>query len=82
MLLLEDVTLYPDSTEEQSSFSLLMGVSPMVRLFQNNAWLVELIQFMYNKGHLRVSLGVKDHQTRKQATCIADLAGVDPPAHL
>ena len=35
---------------------------------------------MYDKGHLPVPLGVKGHQTRKQATSIADLAGVDPQA--
>jgi hypothetical protein len=43
-----------------------------------SAWLIKLIQFVYNKGHLPVPFGVKDHQTCKQATSIADLAGVDP----
>jgi hypothetical protein len=45
-----------------------------------SAWLVELVQFVYDKGHLPVPIGVKGHQTRKQATSIADLAGVDPQA--
>ena len=45
-----------------------------------SAWLVELIQFVYQKSHLPIPKGIKGHQTRKQATSIADLAGVDPQA--
>jgi hypothetical protein len=43
-----------------------------------SAWLVELIKYVYEKGHLPIPQGIKGHQTWKQATSIADLAGVDP----
>ena len=43
-----------------------------------SAWLVELIEFVYLKSHLPVPQGIRGHQTRKQATSIADLAGVPP----
>jgi hypothetical protein len=45
-----------------------------------SAWLVELIKFVYENGNLPIPQGIKGHQTRKQATSLADLAGVDPQA--
>ena len=45
-----------------------------------SAWLVELIHFVYDQNDLPIPQGVKGHQTRKQATSLADMAGVDPQA--
>ena len=41
-------------------------------------WLVETIQYAYTVQNLPVPQGIKGHQTRKQATSIAELAGVAP----
>ena len=43
-----------------------------------SSWLVELITWVYVHQGLPTPQGVKGHQTRKQSTSIADLAGVDP----
>ena len=43
-----------------------------------SSWLVELITWVYTHQGLPVPQGIKGHQTRKQSTSIADLAGVDP----
>jgi hypothetical protein len=45
-----------------------------------SAWLVELIKWVYEHQSLEVPMGIKGHQTRKVATSIADMAGVDPQA--
>jgi hypothetical protein len=43
-----------------------------------SAWLVETVAIAYQVQGLPVPMGVKGHQTRKLATSIADMAGVDP----
>ena len=45
-----------------------------------SSWLVELIQFVYEEQGLPPPQGVRAHQTRAQATSLAELAGVDPLA--
>ena len=45
-----------------------------------SAWLVELIQVVYESQGLPAPQGVRAHQTRAQATSLAELAGVDPLA--
>ena len=41
-------------------------------------WLVEIIKCAYAVHDVDAPLGIKGHQTRKQAVCIAEMAGVDP----
>ena len=43
-----------------------------------STWLVELIEFVYCQADLPVLQGNKCHETKKQDTSLADLAGVDP----
>ena len=49
-----------------------------VSKYRISSWLVELIAWVYTHQNLPVPQGIKGHQTRKQSTSIADLAGVDP----